>query len=200
MIRPPDLPGESLLLHACCGPCATSSVERLLAADRRVTLFYSNANIAPAAEWEKRLENLRRVAEHFQVPLLVDETDHEDWLRAVRGLEGEPEGGARCRPCFRYSLERTARAAREGGFRGFASTLTVSPHKKSALIFEIGAAWESFEAWNFKKKDGYRRSLELSRRLELYRQDYCGCEFSRVESRKRRADRMSLQTNRLTSY
>ncbi len=184
--------GESCLLHACCGPCASASAERLLDAGYGVSLFYSNANMAPAEEWERRLDSLRTAADRLSVSLIVDHTDHRDWLRAVKGYEKEPEGGARCALCFRYSLGRTAdwlyrENSRGGGYDFFATTLTVSPHKKSDLIFEIGRTWPEFRPWNFKKRDGYRRSLELSRAWGLYRQDYCGCEFSLAEAEKRRA-------------
>ncbi len=180
--------GEDYLLHACCGPCASASAERLLEEGHGVTLFYSNHNIAPEAEWDRRLEGLRRVAEELSLPLVVDPPDHQDWLRTVRGYEKEPEGGARCALCFRYSLSRTAEQLRRSGpegqaFDSFATTLTISPHKNFDLISEIGRTWPEFRPWNFKKKDGYRRSLALSREWGLYRQNYCGCEFSRFGGR-----------------
>ena len=164
-----------LLLHICCAPCGSGCLPRLT--DRRVTLFYSNSNIVTREEYEKRLEWVRFLAETHQVPLLVDPYDHEDWLRTIRTLENAasfPERGPRCALCFGYSLRRTARKADELDIP-FSTTLTVSPHKDSALIFRTGHAVSGrFEAIDFKKKDGFLLSLRESRRLGLYRQNFCG--------------------------
>lgn len=168
------------LLHVCCGPCATACVERLCAAGRRPALFYSNDNLCSAAEYDARLAAVRTVAARWQCPLIIDPYDHGRWLDAVAGLDGEPEGGPRCRLCFRHSLARAAGACADRGDDGFATTLTVSPHKRSADVFAAGAEVSShFEPLDFKKRDGFRRSVVLSRELALYRQRFCGCEFSR---------------------
>ncbi|MCK5801904.1 MAG: epoxyqueuosine reductase QueH [Lentisphaeria bacterium] len=167
-----------LLLHVCCGPCATSSVERLQE-EGRVTLFYSNSNIWPSEEYEKRLVEVRRLGEMTDCDLVVDTYDHEAWLDRIRGLEGEPEKGARCLRCFEFSLARAVQHACANGFDGLATTLTVSPHKRSADLFRIGQAlWDRFLAIDFKKQNGFARSLELCRQYGMYRQSYCGCEFS----------------------
>jgi predicted adenine nucleotide alpha hydrolase (AANH) superfamily ATPase len=171
----------NVLLHTCCAPCASACVPALRELGHDVTLFFSNANIAPADEYERRLDSVRLLAERLAVPLCVDPARHDEWLReAAAGLEGEPERGARCARCFRYSLCRTRDAALQGGFAGFTTSLTVSPHKRSGSIFDIGRSLDParFLAVDFKKRDGFKRSLALSAELGLYRQTYCGCEFS----------------------
>lgn len=179
------VPGSSkLLLHVCCAPCATASLERLRQ-EGEVTLFFSNGNLFPAGEYERRLAAARQLAESTGAPLVVDAYEHGAWREFVAGLEAEPERGARCLRCFEFSFRRAARYAEANGFAGLATTLTVSPHKRSADIFRIGReVWEGFVEIDFKKGDGFRRSLELSKSLGLYRQNYCGCEFS-LQDRER---------------
>lgn len=143
-----------------------------------VVLFFSNSNIHPAEEYQKRLAEMRRLAEVMHLELVEDAYDHAAWLAHVRGLENEPERGKRCRKCFEYNLERTARTMERLGLQGFTTTLTVSRHKSSRDIFTIGHGFVGFLEVDFKKRDGYARSIELSRQLDLYRQGYCGCEFS----------------------
>lgn len=176
----------ALLLHSCCGPCSTAVLETLCARFD-VTLFYYNPNIQPEAEYLLRLDNqLRVLGARPEAALLGCDYGGGDFEAAVRGLEGEPEGGARCTACFRLRLERTAREAAERGFEFFCSTLTVSPHKDAGRINGIGR--ELGERYgvrylpsDFKKRDGYRRSIELSKELGLYRQNYCGCLYSKQE-------------------
>lgn len=163
------------LLHVCCAPCAAPCVERLQEQGRTPLLFFSNSNILSADEFAKRLREVERLALATHTELMVDPYDHEPWLSRVRGMEEAPERGPRCRECFRWALERTARQA---GTLPFATTLTVSPHKRSGEIFAAGTDLPGFEAINFKKRDGFRRGLELSRRYAFYRQTFCGCEFS----------------------
>ncbi|MBN1556881.1 MAG: epoxyqueuosine reductase QueH [Lentisphaerae bacterium] len=170
-----DMP--RLLLHTCCGPCATACIERLRDG-YALTLFFSNSNIAPRAEYDRRLAAARKLADLQGLPLVEDAYDHAAWRAAVQGLEDEPERGRRCEACFAFNLGRAARYAREHAFDGFTTTLTVSPHKAAPVIFSIGSRLGPFLATDFKKQDGFKRSLELTRRLGLYRQDYCGCEFS----------------------
>ncbi|HPI92112.1 MAG TPA: epoxyqueuosine reductase QueH [Deltaproteobacteria bacterium] len=167
-----------ILLHVCCAPCLTASVERLVQEGYGVILFFSNSNIHPEEEYHRRLFEARRLAESLNLELLEDAYDHGAWLDRVRGLEHEPERGKRCLKCFEFNLDRTAAAMKRLGLRGFTTTLTVSRHKSSRDIFAIGRGFEGFVEIDFKKKDGYARSVELSRQLELYRQGYCGCEFS----------------------
>ena len=161
-----------------------------------VALFFSNSNIDAEAEFEKRLDNARKLAEADGVELAADAYDHADWLEQVaKGFEDEPEKGARCARCFRYNLARTAAYAAAHGYDAFTTSLTVSPHKVSQMVFEAGAdaAWSAsakecggsasaaleFLPEDFKKKDGFLRSLRRAAELGLYRQSYCGCEFSR---------------------
>jgi predicted adenine nucleotide alpha hydrolase (AANH) superfamily ATPase len=174
-----------ILLHTCCAPCASHCVLALREAGHEVTLFYSNANIAPHDEWRRRLDALQTLVRHYACPLIVDTPSHVEWLRQVAaGFEQEPERGARCERCFRYSLARSYNAAIEKGFDAFTTSLTVSPHKPSALIFDVGKALSEtrFLAMDFKKQNGFKHSLELSAQLGLYRQSYCGCEFSASRS------------------
>ncbi|NLC70375.1 MAG: epoxyqueuosine reductase QueH [Desulfuromonadaceae bacterium] len=174
---------DRILLHVCCAPCATSCLERLAAAKKRVTLFFANSNIAPAEEYYKRLQEVFRLSKLFSTPLEVDDYDHDAWLRSIAGLENEPEKGARCRRCFGFSFARTQNAAESLGLPAFTTTLTVSPHKSSSVLFEIGKDFPRFTPCDFKKKEGFRRSLQLSRHFALYRQNFCGCEFSREDRR-----------------
>ena len=173
-----------LLLQSCCGPCSTY-VLSYLKQYFDITLLYYNPNIQPRAEYDLRLENQRKVlAAMPEVHILECAYDGEAYNDAVRGLEGEPEGGARCTVCFRLRLEETARLAAEGKFDYFCTTLTVSPHKDAARINTIGRALgEQYGvAWlpsDFKKREGYKQSITLSRELDLYRQDYCGCLYSK---------------------
>ncbi|MCI6646591.1 MAG: epoxyqueuosine reductase QueH [Oscillospiraceae bacterium] len=173
-----------LLLQSCCGPCSTY-VLSYLKQYFDITLLYYNPNIQPRAEYDLRLENQRKVlAAMPEVHILECAYDGEAYNAAVRGLEGEPEGGARCTVCFRLRLEETARLAAEGKFDYFCTTLTVSPHKDAARINTIGRALgEQYGvAWlpsDFKKREGYKQSITLSRELDLYRQDYCGCLYSK---------------------
>ena len=185
-----------VLLHTCCGPCASACVPALRDLGEEVALFFSNSNIDTEAEFEKRLDNARKLAEADGVELVADAYDHADWLEHVaKGLEDAPEKGARCARCFRYNLARTATYAVTHGYEAFTSSLTVSPHKVSSMVFAAGedAAWEAsakecggsavaapkFLTVDFKKKDGFLRSLRRAAELGLYRQSYCGCEFSR---------------------
>ena len=172
-----------VLLHICCGPCASACVERLRGEGHDVTLFFSNANIAPKEEYARRLEAAGQLADAVGAPLVEDAgVTHDDWLEQVaRGFEAAPEGGSRCRRCFAFNLARAARHAAENGFDAFTTSLTVSPHKRSATVFEAGreAGGDRFMEEDFKKRDGFRRSIELAKLYGLYRQDYCGCEFSR---------------------
>ena len=175
-----------VLLHCCCGPCATAVVERLLSFVKPV-LYYYNPNIQPRDEYEKRLVELRKVAEKFSVPLIAEEYDESEFTSKVVGYEREKEGGARCPLCFSLRLDKTATKAKELDLPYFCTTLTVSPHKNASLINEIGYQIEERTGvkWlpsDFKKRDGYRRSVILSQELDLYRQNYCGCLFGKEEN------------------
>lgn len=169
--------GGVILLHACCAPCATHPV-RVLREHYHVVLFFSNSNIYPEEEYEKRLAEVRRLARLESVPLIADDYKHAAWLRHVKRWRKEPEGGRRCEACFRYNLKRTVEYLQREGLDAFTTTLTVSPHKNAAKIFEIGRSLGPFLEIDFKKQDGFRKSVERSREYGLYRQCYCGCEFS----------------------
>ncbi len=174
-----------LLLHACCGPCASSVLEALACRFEVALLFY-NPNIRPEAEYDKRLFWLRRLLEETDlagsVPLLAPGYEGEAFSAAAAGLENEPEGGRRCEACFRLRLQKTAEIAAAEGFEYFCTTLSVSPHKDARLINALGGELEKNLGvrWlpsDFKKRNGYLRSTELSARYGLYRQSYCGCGY-----------------------
>ena len=165
-----------VLLHVCCGPCSTAVIERL--SDHDLTLFFAGSNISPYEEYERRLEAAATYAHKAGMPFIEDTYDHTAWLHAVRQYTDAPEGKERCAECFRFNLMRTAAYARKHGFDAWTTTLTVSPHKDAATIFAIAEGAGRFLAIDFKKRDGFRRSVELSKLHAIYRQDYCGCEFS----------------------
>jgi len=170
-----------ILLHSCCGPCASACVPRLKELGHRPVMYFANSNIDTCEEFEKRLGEARKLAAAEGVELVVEPYDHKEWLREVaKGYETEPEKGRRCERCFRYNLGKTAAYAAAHGLEAFTTSLTVSPHKVSEQVFAAGrAAGANFLAENFKKHDGFKRSLARSAELGLYRQSYCGCEFSK---------------------
>ena len=178
-----------LLLQSCCGPCSSYVLEALTPYFR-VTVLYYNPNIQPRAEFDLRLENQRKIIAALPTPSAVDiiecDYDGEKYDAAVKGLESEPEGGARCTVCFRLRLEETAKRASELGYDWFCTTLTVSPHKDAERLNQIGEALGErygvpFLPSDFKKREGYKRSIQLSKEYDLYRQDYCGCLYSKSE-------------------
>ena len=177
------------LLHTCCGPCASACVPALKDLGREVTMLFANSNIDTREEFEKRLGEAEKLAKAEGVKIAALPYDHEEWLREVAaGYEHEPEKGARCERCFRYNLAKTAEYAKAHGFDSFTTSLTVSPHKDSKVIFDIGKSIEKSNNLNsrtiflqvdFKKNEGFKRSVKRAIELGLYRQDYCGCEFSK---------------------
>ena len=167
-----------ILLHVCCAPCATHPLQ-LLREHYTVVLFFSNSNIHPAEEYAARLDEARKLARLEGVPLVEDVYDHAAWLRHVRRWQKEPEGGRRCEACFRFNLRRAGEYCKREGLDAFTTTLTVSPHKNAERIFEIGRSVGPFLEMDFKKRDGFKKSVDLSREYGLYRQHYCGCEFSK---------------------
>ena len=244
--------GRAVLLHVCCGPCSTHCVRAMREGGMEPVAFFSNSNIDTAEEFQKRLDTLRAFAEKAGIRVVADDYDHSAWLRAVKGLEGEPEGGRRCDVCFRFNLGRAAAKAAEMGFGAFTTSLTVSPHKNSARVFSAGEAaanerreeaseaaandrreeggnaktndqreeggnaktndqreeggnaitnnqreegdlngrdaecrdvkapaFPEFLKIDFKKRGGFLDSVQLAREYGLYRQNWCGCEFSR---------------------
>lgn len=172
-----------LLLHSCCGPCSSYVLEYLTKYFDTTVLFYG-PNIQPREEYDKRLAYQKRVLGHFGAGYMECAYDGEAFDEAVRGLESEPEGGARCTACFALRIGETARLAALHGFDWYCTTLSVSPHKDAERINATGRAMgEKYKVrWlpsDFKKRGGYQRSIELSRELDLYRQDYCGCLYSK---------------------
>ena len=184
-----DMERKPLLLHCCCGPCSTSSIERLQSLGYEPVLFFGNSNIFPEQEAQRRYAALEDVARHFSLQLIRHAWDHQSWLQHIRGFEQEPERGRRCELCFSYNLREAAAESRRRGIALFTTTLTVSPHKSAPLIFSLATQWEDFLAIDFKKQNGFGRSIILSQELELYRQDYCGCEFSLRDRLRRSPDK-----------
>ena len=182
---------KRLLLHSCCAPCSSHCLSEL-SPQIGVTVLYYNPNLDCAEEYEKRKrEQIRFLRETGLADFLDCDYAPEDYISAVRGLEGEKEGGARCAVCFRLRLERTAREAKARGFDYFATTLTVSPLKNAKLINEIGFAVAEevgvpYLSSDFKKRGGYLHSVRLSEEYGLYRQDYCGCAFSKAERERQK--------------
>lgn len=177
----------TLLLHACCAPCSSYCLE-YLSQYFKITLFYYNPNIDPAEEYAHRVAEAKRLVAALPVKhpvtFLEGRFAPAEFYDAVRGLEAEPEGGARCVQCFRLRLCEAAKAAKDGGFDWFTTTLSISPLKNAQILNEEGErAGAQFGVRylpsDFKKRGGYQRSIELSRVYDLYRQDYCGCVFSR---------------------
>ena len=182
---------KRLLLHSCCAPCSSHCLSEL-SPQIGVTVLYYNPNLDCAGEYEKRKrEQLRFLRETGLADFLDCDYAPEEYLFSVRGLEEEKEGGARCAVCFRLRLERTAREAKARGFDYFATTLTVSPLKNAKLINTIGFAVAEevgvkYLPSDFKKRGGYLHSVRLSEEYGLYRQDYCGCAFSKAEREKQK--------------
>lgn len=199
--------GKKLFLHSCCAPCSSYVLEYL----RRyfqITVFYYNPNITQESEYKKRVEEQKRLISEYNkereekvlesardVWYSIDYVDGDyvakNFLDIVKGMEDCPEGGERCFKCYEMRLRETAKKAREGGYDFFATTLTISPMKNAEKLNEIGQqlAEEYNIAWlpsDFKKKNGYKRSIELSAEYGLYRQDYCGCAFSKAEREKQK--------------
>ena len=172
----------SLLLHVCCAPDATVGFERL-GKDWSVVGYFFNPNIHPNEEYSKRLGEFMRLGCVMDVETRTGEYSDGEWFDVIKGWEDEPEGGKRCELCYQYRLRNTAALAKRCGFNAFATVLTVSPHKNAQKINDYGKALdEEFQvqyiATDLKKQDGFKRSVELSKQIGLYRQNYCGCKFS----------------------
>ena len=192
--------GESvptLLLHCCCAPCSSAVLEELTKYFE-ITVFFYNPNISPETEYRKRAEELLRLTREMEfthpVHYLEGKYDPERFLMISRGLEEAPEGGERCAKCFRLRLSEAAKTAAGLGFDYVTTTLTISPLKNAELLNTIGEeearkAGVRFLPSDFKKRDGYRRSIELSREFGLYRQDYCGCAFSKAERERQKKEK-----------
>ncbi len=180
---------ERLLLHSCCAPCSTHAI-KLLKQYFDLTVFYFNPNIFPDAEYEKRLGEQKKLCALWKIPVAEGEYVPARFYEAVKGMEKEKEGGARCEACCALRLEETAKRAKEGGFGYFGTTLTVSPLKNAEAINRAGRALEEkygvkYLVADLKKKDGYLDSVRTSKELGLYRQHYCGCAFSLPEEERK---------------
>lgn len=180
----------TLLLHACCGPCSSSVLERLREFFD-ITIFFYNPNIDTENEFLKRqneeirlIEELNNAKDDCKIKIITTNHQADDFEKAVINLENEKEGGKRCEKCFNLRLEKTAKIAKENSFDYFSTTLSVSPHKNAQILNEIGIEISKnynikFLVADFKKQDGFKRSIILSQKYNLYRQNYCGCKFSK---------------------
>ena len=186
-----------LLLHACCAPCSSAVLE-YLSQYFAITLLYYNPNIAPLEEYQKREAELRRLVSQMKfihpVELLPCQYDGQAFVQAARGLEGEPEGGRRCEACFRLRLRYAAQEAARLRFDYYTTTLSISPMKNAPLLNQLGEEigrefGVAHLPSDFKKKEGYKRSVQLSNEYDLYRQDYCGCAFSKAQRQREKEER-----------
>lgn len=175
---------NNILVHACCAPCAAFVSQKLLNDNYLPILYFYNPNIHPYDEYVIRRDELIRFAKDRKIELLIEEPDVDNWFLAVKGLENEPEKGKRCSVCFDLRLRKTAEKSLELGINTFTTVLTISPHKNATVINSIGESLANdfkvnFLKENFKKNDGFKKSLELSKKYGFYRQNYCGCIFSK---------------------
>ena len=182
-----------LLLHACCGPCSSYVIE-YLNKYFDITILYYNPNISPQEEFTKRLKEIKRLIKEIphenKLELIEGRYDYNEFTNISKGLEDCPEGGERCFKCYRLRLEESAKYAKENNYDYFGTTLSISPYKNSKKLNEIGEELSNkygikYLYSDFKKKNGYRRSIELSNEYNLYRQDYCGCIYSKEEKIKK---------------
>ena len=189
-----------LLLHSCCAPCSSRCIE-FLSNYFDITILYYNPNISPKDEYEKRkVEQIKFINEFkskHKLEYMDVEYNYNDFVNISKGLEHIPEGGERCFKCYRLRLDKTAFLAKENNYDYFGTTLTVSPYKNSQILNKIGE--ELSEVYNikylysdFKKNNGYIRSIELSKEYNLYRQDYCGCIYSKMERDEKREESKNL--------
>ena len=185
---------KRLLLHACCAPCSSYVLEYLIKYFD-ISVLYYNPNISPYSEYEKRIAELKRLM--MEMPLNAETTiiegkyDFERFAEITDGLEMLPEGSERCFKCYRFRMEEAAKTAVEQGYDYFTTTLSISPHKNAEKINEIGQELEQkygarYLYADFKKKEGYKRSIQLSREYGLYRQNYCGCIYSKMAAEKQK--------------
>lgn len=183
----------TLLLHSCCAPCSSYCLS-YLADYFKITVFYYNPNISPAEEYQKRVEEQKRLINELpvknKVSFMEGRYEPEKFFEMSKGLESIPEGGERCFKCYEMRQREAAEYAAENGFDFFTTTLSISPHKNAAKLNEIGLKLEKeygirYLVSDFKKKGGYLKSIEYSKQYDLYRQNYCGCVYSKMEAEKR---------------
>ncbi len=176
---------KKLLLHACCGPCSSYPVTELKDIFD-ITIDFYNPNIESEEEYQKRLKEIQNFLSGREIDIISTNYDHNEFLEVVKGLEDEPEGGKRCLKCFELRLREAAKRAKELGNDYFTTTLTISPLKNSQVLNKLGEKIGEEEGIkflpsDFKKRDGYKKSVEISNEYQMYRQNYCGCEFSKRE-------------------
>lgn len=174
---------NKIILHSCCAICSGYPASYLKDAGYDVCVYFYNPNIYPAEEYQKRLEAEKILCRHLNVELIEGEFDTENFYSCAKGLENEPEKGRRCVECFKLRLEKTARLCAEHGIENFTTSIVISPHKNFQLLSSLGKEIAekyhlNYLAIDFKKKDGFLKTNKLSKELNLYRQNYCGCKFS----------------------
>lgn len=203
IIKSLDGKTSKLLLHACCGPCSSYVLE-YLSNYFEITILYYNPNIYPNEEYTRRLEELKsfvpKINYKNKVTVIEDTYNPKEYYDSVKGLELLGEKSKRCYECYKLRMERAAKYAKENGYDYFTTTLSISPYKVSEWINEIGGYLENkydikYLYSDFKKKNGYKRSLELSKEYGMYRQDYCGCSFSKKETYEKRNNNVKEDVN-----
>ena len=175
---------NKILLHACCGICSGYPISLLKETGFEPVVYFCNPNLDTKEEFEKRLEAQKIVCDYHKVELIIEEYNPEEYLKYVKGLENEPEKGKRCDKCIELRLAKTAKKAKELGIDTFTTSLPISPHKDFLKISEIGTnianqSELNYLSLDFKKKDGFLKTNRLSKELNIYRQNYCGCKFSK---------------------
>ena len=178
---------KKVLLHACCAPCASYPIIKLIEDKYEPVVFFYNPNIFPSEEYNIRRVELQKYCNQLKIKYIEGEYEIKQFYKAIAGFENEPEKGKRCSICFDLRLEKTAQVAQQMKIDFFTTTLTVSPHKNSNQVFESGTKIAqkygiSFLEYNFKKEDGFKKSREIARKNNMYAQSYCGCESSRTQS------------------
>jgi len=195
---------QRLLVDVCCGPCAIpigelySNPEKITSHDFELTFYVTNSNIHPFSEYVKRLQTIRQVVRHYKNNIIIDNYSPKEWLETVKGLEQEPEGEKRCVSCYTYRLEKTAQYASTHSFKFFTTTLTTGPSKEAKIINDIGKTIAAKYALTFveldlKKSGGFLKSVVMSKKLGLYRQNYCGCVFSINNPKNSRIKKLEKQ-------
>lgn len=194
---------EKLLLHVCCAPCSSAVLERLHE-EYEITILFYNPNITEINEYKKRVDELERFVKEAEfahgIKVIKGDYNPQEFYDMSKGLEEEPERGKRCYKCYEQRLEYTAKYAQENGYKLFTTTLSISPHKNANWLNEIGERLAKRYEINhlysdFKKKNGYARSIELSKEFNLYRQDYCGCIYSKMAAELRKNEKNNNEKN-----
>jgi len=174
---------KNILLHACCGICSGYPISLLQDMGYSVTVYFYNPNIFPQEEYQKRLEAENILCKHFGCKLIIGDYEPDVYYEFVKGLENEPEKGARCDKCFELRLDNSAKKAKELGIEEFTTSMVISPHKNYEKLSKIGEQAASkyglkYLPLNFRKNDGFLKTNKISKELNLYRQNYCGCKFA----------------------